>query len=166
MGETDYWDEFVNPETHKAEGKIEYGKSWDKLIDQLHEDALDMNLREIGEKSKLHQKFDIKSDKKLALFGAMTGRLLDGKYASARSAGNYLAGYNGRWGTYFGAYISLNTYMKLAGALNKGKYSAANAAGIFLFGNSYGPAPWYGEIEYTGRRVKQGWESGHYPRYE
>jgi tryptophan synthase beta subunit len=36
----------------------------------------------------------------------------------------------------------------------------------FVMGTSFGPAPWYGEIEYTGRMVKLGWNSGHYPRYK
>lgn len=103
MGETEFWDEFVNPGTGKAEGKIEFGKSWDKVIDYLHEEALDMNLKQIADESKSSTttrtyKFDLKARKDIASYGPMTGRLLDGKYASARSAGNYLAGYNGRWG--------------------------------------------------------------------
>ena len=173
MGETEYWDEFVNPGTGKAEGKIEYGKSWDNTIDNLHEEALGMNLKEIADESKSSTatriyKFDLKARKDLAPYGPMTGRLLDGKYASARSAGNYLAGYNGRWGQLPGTsgYISFNTYMRLAGALQQHKYSTLNALRIFFGDTQFGPAPWYGEIEYTGRRVKQGWESSHTPRYE
>ena len=90
----------------------------------------------------------------------MTGKLLDGQYATARSAGNYLAGFNGRTGTYFGAHISFETYMKLAGALQVGQYNKTNAARIVSFGTAFGPAPWYGEIPYTGRMVKQGWVNG------
>ena len=160
MGETENWDEFVIPGTNKADGKIEFGKSWDKVIDNLHDDATSMDLKEIGANSKLYKKFDIKNDKELAPNGPMTGRLLDGKYASARSAGNYLAGYNGRWGTYFGMYISFNTYMKLAGAYQQGKYTTTNAMKIVVFGTSYGPAPWFGEDAYSGRMVKKGWNSG------
>ncbi len=173
MGETEYWDEFVNPGTGKAEGKIEFGKSWDKIIDNLHEEALNMNLKQIADESKSSTatrtyKFDMKARKDIAPYGPMTGRLLDGKYASARSAGNYLAGYNGRWGELpgTGGYISFNTYMRLAGALQQGKYTPANALGIFFGNLQFGPAPWYGEIEYTGRRVKQGWNSGHVPSYQ
>lgn len=83
----------------------------------------------------------------------MTGKFLDGKYASARSAGNYLAGYNGRTGTIFGGvggHISFTTYMKLAGALQQDHYNKFTAALIVTFGHlTYGPAPWFGEIDYT-----------------
>ncbi|NTD97008.1 hypothetical protein G6M26_06580 [Agrobacterium tumefaciens] len=173
MGETEYIDEFVSPgsgklagtnEFSKLDGRIEFDKSWDGIIDSKHKDAKDMDLRQIGEESKSSTekriyKFDIKANKKIAQYGPMTGRLLDGKYASARSAGNYLAGYNGRTGTYFGVHISLTTYMKLAGALQQNKYNKTNAAKIVLFGTSYRLSPWYGEIEYTGRMVTQGWNS-------
>jgi YD repeat-containing protein len=37
-----------------------------------------------------------------------------------------------------------------------GHVSKAQLAGILLFGKSYGPAPWYGEIEYQGRMSKAG----------
>lgn len=49
--------------------------------------------------------------------------------------------------------------MKLAGALQVGQYNKVNAAKIVTFGTSYGPAPWYGEENYTGRMVKEGWDS-------
>jgi hypothetical protein len=71
------------------------------------------------ERSKLGQVMDIKNNKDWApdyLGGPMTGRLLNGKYATARSAGNYLAGMNGVTGTFQGSQISGVTYMKLAGA--------------------------------------------------
>ncbi len=92
----------------------------------------------------------------------MTGKLLDGKYASARSAGNYLAGYNGREITMFGGVagnISFDTYMRLAGALQQKKYNIFSAAAILLFKIEYGPAPWFGEMNYTGRMVQKGWET-------
>jgi hypothetical protein len=116
-----------------------------------------MDLKEIGQNSKLFKRFDIKNNKTEAPNGPMTGKLLDGKYATARSAGNYLAGYNAGRGTYFGMGISFITEMKLAGALQVGAYNKWNAFRIVTFGTSFGPAPWYGEIEYTGRRVKEGY---------
>ena len=54
--------------------------------------------------------------------------------------------------------------MKLAGALQQGKYSKINAAKIVTFGTSYGPAPWYGEIEYTGREIERGFHRGYSER--
>ena len=49
---------------------------------------------------------------------AGVGGLLNGKYATSRSAGNFLAGYNAEGGTYFGVGISFKTFQKLAGALH------------------------------------------------
>ncbi len=89
----------------------------------------------------------------------MTGKLLDGKYASARSAGNYLAGLNGRTGTFQGQHINRDTYMKLAGALNQQKFSSFNAFRIVTFGTAFGSAPYYGEDEYSGRMILNGWGS-------
>ena len=76
-----------------------------------------------------------------------------------RSAGNYLAGLNGRTGNFQGFKISLITYMKLAGALNQNKYSTPNAIKIVMFGTSYGSAPYFGEDEYSGRMILKGWNS-------
>ena len=168
MGTTEYVDEFVIPGTKTAAGKIEFGQSWDQTINTLHNDAETMTLPDVANQSKSSTKdriyrFDLKANKTYAPYGPMTGKLLDGKYATARSAGNYLAGYNGRTGTIFGGvggHISFTTYMKLAGALQQGHYNKLSAASIVTFGHpTYGPAPWYGEIEYTGRMVKNGWDS-------
>lgn len=90
----------------------------------------------------------------------MTGRLLNGKYSTARSAGNYLAGMNGVTGTFQGMHISGETYMKIAGAYQVGQLSKANILRILTFGTSFGPAPYYGEEEYSGRRILQGITAG------
>jgi len=90
----------------------------------------------------------------------MTGRFLEGKYATARSAGNFLAGYNGSQGTFQGNKISMETYLKIAGALQTGNFSTSNVAGIVLYGKSYGPAPYYGEQSYSGRMIINGWNRG------
>jgi RHS repeat-associated protein len=164
-GETEHWNEFLASGTGNPIGKIEFGQSWDETINTMHKEAMGMDLKEIADESKSSTstrifKFDIKANKEYAPDGPMTGKLLDGKYASARSAGNYLAGYNGRPGTLLGVSIGFDTYMKLAGALQQGQYNKINAASIVLFGHpTFGPAPWYGEIDYTGRMVKEGWDS-------
>jgi RHS repeat-associated protein len=88
-GETKNWDEFRVPGTKRAEGKIEFGQSWDKTINDLHNEAEKMTLGQVAENSKgANTKFDIKTNKDVAPDGPMTGKLLDGKYATARSAGN------------------------------------------------------------------------------
>ena len=93
--------------------------------------------------------FDIKTHPAIAPEGPLTGKLLEGYYTSAESAGNFLAGLNGATAKgLFGQHISWNTYISLAGALHsysndtsrKGKYK--------------------GEIEYAGRRIKEGFLLG------
>ena len=169
MGETAYWDEFRAHDGKTgaildkvADGaRIMFGQSFDQDIERLNNHAVaNMDLREIGENSKLNKMFDIKNDKGIAQYGPNTGKLLNGKYATTRSAGNYLAGLNEATGTYFGSHISWETAIKLAGALQQGQYSKVNAARIIMFGTAFGPAPWYGEIEYTGRRVQEGFQRG------
>jgi len=109
------------------------------------------------EQSKLNGYLDIKNDINYAPYGPMTGRLLNGKFATARSAGNFLAGLNGVTGTLQGFKISGLTYMKLAGAYQVlGGLPKSTAAIILTTGKSYGPAPYYGEQEYSGRRILQG----------
>lgn len=110
-----------------------------------------MDLIDIAKESLTGGKFDIKGD------NPMEGRLLGGKYVTKRSAGNYLAAYNARHGTYFGSHISYTTFLKLAGAVHQGKFNYTNATRIVLFGTSFGSPPWYGEINYAGRMFQLGW---------
>jgi hypothetical protein len=115
------------------------------------------------QESKNNQVLDIKTNEEWAPApaGPMTGRLLNGKYATARSAGNYLAGMNGVTGTVQGQHISGETYMKLAGAYQQGELSAVNIAKILTYGASFGPAPYYGEQTYSGRRIQEGINVGY-----
>jgi len=43
MGTTEYWDEFINPETEKPSGKIMFGETWDNTVNELHKKAADMD---------------------------------------------------------------------------------------------------------------------------
>jgi hypothetical protein len=169
MGETENWDEFRDhdPRTGAvldrvaAGARIMFGQSFDDDIQRLNEFAVaNMNLRQIASNSRNGRTFDIKVNTTIAPFGPNTGKQLNGKYATAESAGNFLAGLNGATGTYKGAHFSLETVMKLAGSLQQGKWSEWNAAKIILFGTAYGPSPWYGEIEYSGRRIAEGYAYG------
>lgn len=163
MGETEFWDEFVVPGTSEARGFIYFGEdqAWEPLIEWGNERATNQDLTITMEESKHNQVLDIKTDKDWAQHGPMTGRLLNGKYATARSAGNYLAGMNGVTGTIQGQRISGETYMKLAGAYQQGKLSVTNIAKILMTGASFGPAPYYGEQNYSGRRIQQGIDAGY-----
>lgn len=162
MGTTAFWDEFRAHDNKTgatlnqiAEGaRIQFGMSFDGAIGALHKQSLDMDLPTVAKESRTGGLFDIKNNRNLAPFGANTGRSLQGQYASARSAGNFLAGYNaaGR--------VSFDTYMKMAGSLHLGKWSTFNAARVAVFGIAFGDPPWYGEIEYAGRRNAQGYKHG------
>ena len=102
-GYTEYWDEFrahdnktgaVLSEVAKG-ARIEFGTWFDEAIKNLNSEARGMDLRAVAQNSTLKQEFDIKNNEGIAPYGPNTGRLLNGSYATARSAGNYLAGYNG-----------------------------------------------------------------------
>ena len=156
MGETEYLDEFVSPETGNTmtNYRIQFGKSFDPIISKNNKLAQKMNLKEIASESAPNGDFDIKVPY------ANVGGLLDGKYATSRSAGNYLAGYNAEGGTYYGVGISFTTFQKLAGGLHqKGSLTDKEKKGIVLFGVSYGPEPAYGEVMYQYRMSKAGWDA-------
>jgi len=168
MGETEYWDEFVSPETGKVltETKIQFGKSFDPIIDAKHKEAEDMNLIDIAIESRGGGDFDIKKDYQ------NVGALLNGKYATSRSAGNFLAGYNAESSSYMGFGIWFTTFQKLAGALHieesNGKKldPIAHMVDIVLFGTYKGSdmskfiAPRYGENNYQYRMSQSGWNHG------
>lgn len=166
MGETEFWDEFIAPGDKGGSGRIIFDPSkedglikvgnWDDVIADRNKKANNQDLTVTMEQSKLNGELDIKHNINYAPYGPMTGRLLNGKYATARSAGNFLAGLNGVTGTLQGSKISGLTYMKLAGAYQQGQLSMKNIGLIMLFGKSFGPAPYYGEQPYSGRRILQG----------
>ena len=166
MGETEFWDEFIAPGDKGGSGRIIFDPSkedglikvgnWDEVIADRNKKANNQDLTVTMEQSKLNGELDIKHNINYAPYGPMTGRLLNGKYATARSAGNFLAGLNGVTGTLQGSKISGLTYMKLAGAYQQGQLSMKNIGLIMLFGKSFGPAPYYGEQPYSGRRILQG----------
>jgi hypothetical protein len=164
MGETEYIDEFVEHDNNSGEAyfdkvtegaRIIFDGDWGAIIDLLYADSKKYDLVGIANRSKSHQAYDIKNDENYAPFGSGTGRLLNGKYATARSAGNYLAGKTASGGSLMGRKISLDVYLKLAGALHRGKWSKKNAARVVLFGKDFGR-----EIEYAERRIIAGWKSG------
>jgi len=171
MGETEYWDEFsplyADPNIDGSPGSftINFDMSFDQIIDEMHQIAQGMGLMKIARESKGGGLFDIKEDYK------NIGALLNGKYATSRSAGNYLAGYNASTGTLFGAGISFETFQKLAGAL----HITESTGGQLLFWQKVdivlgapaqyylGPtfkAPTWGESPYQYRMSKMGWNRG------
>jgi hypothetical protein len=164
VGATWFVDEFVDSETSKPFGLIQIGESFDPLIEEIHERASSMNLVKIAGESKDNRLFDIKESL------GQVGRLLNGKYASSRSASNFLAGYNAQSGKIFRIGISFDKFQRLAGALhikisNGKELSKFSMALIVLFGRAPGlgrsfKAPTYGEVPYQHRMSKMGWEYG------
>ncbi|MCX6180484.1 MAG: hypothetical protein NT150_00965 [Bacteroidetes bacterium] len=161
MGTTQHWDEFVTPEDGVARGVIMYEQSWMTTLNNLHKESMKYDLKEIGEKSRNNGDLDLKSKFKYAPYGVMTGKLLNGQYASARSAGNYLAGWNGATGTYLTLHLTKFEYMNLAGSLQTHQYQGSDTYYDINFKDrTYGPAPYYGEIPYSGRWISQGFDKG------
>ena len=154
MGKTKYWDEFMNHDNNtgdatKPAGKIHYGESWESIVVSYNELSMKLGLVATAIGSLPQGIFDIKSHKNIAPDGAMTGKLLEGYYTSARSAGNFLAGLNGATARgMFGQHISYDTYISLAGLLHMWDNKTSRQ-------NEY-----KGEIPYSGRRIKEGFELG------
>jgi RHS repeat-associated protein len=162
VGETEFADEFVayNSETGEltggaAEGaRILFGESFDADITGLNAEsnALGLGLASTAWESANGGRFDIKLNTAIAPFGSNTGKLLGGKYATARSAGNYLAGLNAATGTVAGSQITFSTMSRLAGALHHGgRVGVARA----LLGADLGR-----EIPQSQRRIEQGFPAG------
>lgn len=127
--------------------RIQFGSSFDPIIQKLAKQADGTGLTQIASNSGPGGDFDIKND------CPNVGRLLNRKYATSRSAGNYLAGYNANNGV-----IDYKTFQKLAGALHvNGSLSSSEKSGIVLKGTSYGPPPAYGENMYQYRMSLRGW---------
>jgi hypothetical protein len=64
-------------------------------------------------------------------------------------------------GTLLGVNIEWATWMKMAGALQAldNKIGNLQLADIAINKTAYGPAPWFGEITYTGRMCAAGWKN-------
>jgi RHS repeat-associated protein len=177
MGETEYWDEFAR---HDANGNIlgdkngnfadksaviNYGFSIDNLINfEIKQAAKEINSSSsasaakdwLQKNSKRHGTLDIKD-----IFRANRGYLLNGKYVSGETAGNYLFGAN------------LETLRNFA-TLDNIRYPFTNKASVFYraakaFGayhnssngvNNPSVQPYYGEIPYSGRGVVLGYYGG------
>ncbi len=162
IGDTQYWDEFVSPDTGKilTDHIILVGTDMTSHIEAINKQATkEMNLYQMAQSSRNGGSLDIK-----AVWGNY-GILLNGLYVTTRSAGNYLAGLNGATGTLAGRQIDWETFQKMAGAVQvfrqQGKpLNGATLGDIYLRGTAYGPAPTYGELEYQRRMSIEGFMRG------
>jgi hypothetical protein len=156
MGQTKYWDEFMSHDPHTGKpidkgGRILFGESWEKTIENYNAMSNRTGLEATAIESLPGKVYDIKRNPRLAPNGVLTGKMLDGYYVSAESAGNFLAGLNGatgHWGVFNNQTVSKELYMLLAGMLHR----KSNKTPIV--------SPYYGEIEYAGRWISYGFSVG------
>jgi hypothetical protein len=144
-GETPYWNEF------RQGDRIMFGETWNNALVDLAVDASEKGRGAIAIQSTTGGKYDIKNNTTLAPYGSGTGKKLGGKYISAESAGNFLAGFNGA----VKESMTFEQYMQLAGALHQ-----AGKSGVVMndqIGKIYGDYPWFGENDYAGRMILWGW---------
>jgi len=168
MGETERWGEFASWDrkhplgingTSAPGAFIHFAKPIDGLIFILNSIANDEGLAETAFDSRHNQDFDIKTQG-WADHGANTGYLLNGKYATIRSAGNYLAGLNAMTSTLFGKHISPEFAQKLFGAFQQG--GMRGMLYTYRTGNNYPgtSAPYWGEDAYSGYMEQEGIRAG------
>ena len=160
MGVTEYWDEFVD-RNHNGELKrnsdgsykpynnyqisFDEKDTWEDEISQYFSISGSFNIIDLALESRPGHFFDLKSH------NSNIGKKLNGKFATAESAGNYLAELNAA------SRVGFDLYMRLAGSVHATGASKSALVNGFITGKAYGPYPWYGEINYCARRVMEGW---------
>lgn len=149
LGYTYYWDEFAVPGTEQVapNAKIKFGNSVDSYITQLNDNVKVQysttyeDFKLLAAQSRRGGIYDIKDG-----LGHYSGYLLDGKYISGRSAGNYLAGLNAA--TIKPIFVTWSFWRE----------TAFKKAGEAHDPNSNAGPPYYGEIEQTGRWFARGFD--------
>lgn len=172
IGETHFWDDFRK---HDVAGNIQQGTAqgarivtdgslnFNQIINDLNQKAKNMTLSGVMAKSKHGEDFDIKTK---AIYGENTGGLLNGKFVTARSAGNFLAGLNGATVStisYVTDYLSLDAYMRVAGEYQTtDKMDIPTAAGLRTgaINPTVNVAPFYGESRFSGIYIINGFNYG------
>jgi RHS repeat-associated protein len=168
MGETKRWGEFANwNDKHPfgisgsaAPGAfIHFGRTIDGLVDILNSEANRQGLTQTAFQSMHNGDFDIKTQA-WADHGSNTGYLLNGEYATIRSAGNYLAGLNAMTATFAGDHLSPQFAQKLFGAYQQG--GRQGLAYTLTTGKNYPgtSAPYWGEQPYSGFMQQEGINAG------
>lgn len=171
MGETEFWDEFAK---HNMRGHIIGDKSgnfankkaqiqYDVSLDQYMNTILGYSAKMLNWFAKITDAkdwlatqsgpggdFDIKRN----LGGENKGYLLNGKYVTGESAGNYLFGANLRLlkeSSFFSGGVSDNYIFDKAARVFGALHNKSNNVN-----NPVAP-PYYGEIPYSGRQVVLGY---------
>jgi RHS repeat-associated protein len=170
MGFTDRWDEFAAHDakgkgidgSHAAGANIRFEYKLDDLFEYLNSMfvAEHMNLAIVAYLSRSGGPYDIKLNPELALSGPFTGYLLNGKYVTIRSGGNYLAGLNAITLKNVFSYISPEFAQKLLGAYQAGGWKGLR--NTYWTGKEYPGTkpPYWGEPEYSGFYQQMGIKEG------
>jgi RHS repeat-associated protein len=183
MGETEYWDEFREHDIKTGEVldkvqdiKIDFGEQWEPIIKKYSEEAKEYDLGVIS--VMLESTNGGVQDIKVPYKGQ--AKLLNGYYASERSAGNYLAGVNAANVRFnqgdplvkIEFYLGKETFLKCAGTLHYSrnilglnKYETILALTAVAFCDitglrdiTAGVSPLFGEIPYAYRMYSKGWD--------
>ena len=168
MGETKRWGEFANWDKKHPLGIsgsaapgafIHFGENIDNIVNFMNVVAKEQGLTATAFDSMHNGILDIKTGG-LADHGVYTGYLLNGKYATIRSAGNYLAGLNAMTSTLNGEHISPEFAQKLFGAYQAG--GVLGFAYTLSTGKNYPgtSAPYWGEVPYSGFMQQEGINAG------
>jgi RHS repeat-associated protein len=174
-GETEYWDEFAKHNSENdiiATGKngnfadpdahINFGVSKDDYVQGLNNEYIGVVKNNISSKAKniLQSKSGNGEDYDIKVkLGAREGYLFNGKYASGETMGNHLFGMNAA------ALYDYNT-ISIKLLYNKDGFfeDIMKAAGAYHNRqnkvNNESIAPYYGEINYSGRNVVHGYFKG------
>ena len=175
MGETEYWDEFAKHNSENdivATGKggnfadpdahINFGVSKDSYVQGLNDEYIGTVKNNISTTAKniLQTKSGNGGDYDIKVkLGAREGYLFNGKYASGETMGNQLFGMNAS------ALYDYNT-ISIKLLYNKDGFfkDVMKAAGAYHNRqnkvNNESIAPYYGEINYSGRNVVHGFFKG------
>lgn len=155
MGETERWGEFAQVDkahpdgingSHGKNATIMFGKSLDFQMKGWEDLAKTMGKNWTANESRNGGLLDIKSGEYGGAGKHLTGYLVDGKYMTIESAGNFLAGYN----AVSTGNISPEFAQKIFGAYQQGGFNAA--VWTRMTGKEYKgtQAPYWGEVPYSG----------------
>ena len=158
MGETKYWNEFVDQAGQAMTNyQINFDGNWNPIIGEYEKKAKDMGPIGVAKESKNNGVFDLKSKDEYH----NKAMKLNGYYATDESAGNYLAGCNAAI-----TGISFDKFQKIAGELHyrhnilKIPFPIKDMMKIYIgIMKPHEPGPRYGEIEYQYRMSLDGYQS-------
>lgn len=154
VGETKYYDEFLDGEN--PSGRIRLGEDWGSALSVGLDLGSKLNYFGLAVLSGHNGVLDLKRRSDIAPDGPYTGRLLNGRYISARSLGNYVFGKNcaNSGATWEETIYPAGAYQQTRSLYQAGKH--------YMNGQPYPGtvSPYWGEETYSGRWIEAGYMSG------